>query len=75
MHNTPNKTPHIKDRYIQYVHTYSNLKNLHTKIEEKIWRVAAQYVNLDFTFDPEPPLSLNGLLVPGKEGESVSKDE
>jgi hypothetical protein len=42
MHNTPNKSPNIKYKYIKYVHAFYKLQHLHMKNEEEMTRVAAQ---------------------------------
>jgi hypothetical protein len=76
MHNTPNKSPKIRYKYIKHVNAFPTLQNLHIKYEEEVrhdTNVAAQYVKLDFAFDPKPAWSLTGL-VEGKEGESMYMD-
>jgi hypothetical protein len=75
MHNTPNKSPKIRYKYIKYVNAFPT-SQIYTSSEEEMWHdtnVAAQYVTLDFAFDPKPAWSLTGL-VQGKEGESMYMD-
>jgi hypothetical protein len=45
MHNTPNKSPKIKYKYIKYVNAFPTLQNLHIKYKDETWHdmnVAAQ---------------------------------
>jgi hypothetical protein len=71
MHNTPNKYPKFK--YNEYFTSirFMYCKIYTWKIGNVTWYEKAQYVELDFEFDPKPALSATGERWIGVYGPSV----